>query len=591
MLHVKNVLKIFSELNNSVYFENILSCNDPLRQGHIVRDCPAKMKCFKCERKHHISICDSTENNGRNENETNANVVKTDHSNAVLLQTARAFVCSTDERNSANLRILFDSGSMNSFITPRARKMLHLKATGAKEMTIKAFGGSRVTNKLDVVKFCVKSKKKDLNIYLSAFVNEICQPLANQEIKFARENYPYLSDLELADFNYDDSSMDIDILIGADYYWQFIENYTVRSENGVGPIALASKLGFILSGPIMRKNDETSSANFISSIHVLKVENEILNEKNELQKTLSNFWSLESLGISPEESENINHGEFTMKNADVLHAFNSEVNINTEGRYEVKLPFKANHEQLHDNYQNSKNRLRNLIKKFHHNPELLNAYNDIISEQENLNIIEKVPESSTVDNVHYLPHRPVVRDDKVTTKTRMVFDASAKLKGPSLNDCLHAGPSLTTALYDTLIKFRENNIALVADIEKAFLQISLDPEHRDFVRFLWFEDPVNIDYKNFDNNKLVEYRLTRVLFGVTSSPFLLSATLIKHINSFLQIDPEFVRKILDSLHVDDLKGTAHLATSLVKNILYVTELKNSTIILHISRGYGQTTTK
>lgn len=144
-----------------------------------------------------------------------------------------------------------------------------------------------------------------------------------------------------------------------------------------------------------------------------------------------------------------------------------------------------------------------------------------------------------------------MRTDKTTTKTRMVFDASSKVKGPSLNDCLHYGPSLTTELYDTLIKFRERNIVVVADIEKAFLQISLCPNHRDFVRFLWFQDLYNID-EIFENNELVVYRLTRVLFGVTSSPFLLSATLIKHISSYFDVDPEFVQKPLDSLHVDDL---------------------------------------
>ena len=287
----------------------------------------------------------------------------------------------------------------------------------------------------------------------------------------------------------------------------------------------------------------------------MKVENEILNEKHELQKTLNNFWSLESIGISQEEYKNDDQGFCPKNDAEVLQNFNSEVNINTEGRYEVKLPFKTKHEQLHDNYQTSKHRLRTLSKKFKNDPKLLKAYNEIIDEQVNLNIIEKVPESSTAKNVHYLPHRPVVREDRVTTKMRMVFDASSKKEGPSLNECLHPGPSLSTALYDTLIKFRENNIAIIADIEKAFLQISLHPEHRDFVRFIWFDDPFNIDYENFDNNLLVEYRFTRVLFGVTSSPFLLSVTLIKHINSFIKIDPKFVEKILASIHVDDLNSS------------------------------------
>ena len=86
--------------------------------------------------------------------------------------------------------------------------------------------------------------------------------------------------------------------------------------------------------------------------------------------------------------------------------------------------------------------------------------------------------------VHYLPHQPVVRYDKTTTKVRMVFDASSKTVGPSLTDCLHPGPSLTEPLFGVLVQFRIDHVAFVADIEKAFLQISLLPKYCDYVRFL-----------------------------------------------------------------------------------------------------------
>ena len=45
-----------------------------------------------------------------------------------------------------------------------------------------------------------------------------------------------------------------------------------------------------------------------------------------------------------------------------------------------------------------------------------------------------------VGDVHYLPHHPIVREDKQTTKVRIVYDAFAKFTGPALNDCLYAGP-------------------------------------------------------------------------------------------------------------------------------------------------------
>ncbi|XP_057312282.1 uncharacterized protein LOC130653787 [Hydractinia symbiolongicarpus] len=119
---------------------------------------------------------------------------------------------------------------------------------------------------------------------------------------------------------------------------------------------------------------------------------------------------------------------------------------------------------------------------------------------------------------------------------------------------MEPGPSIATPLFDVLARFRANNIAFIADIEKAFLQISLFPGHRDYVRFLWFKNIDTIDFDNFDNNVLEEWRICRVLFGLTASLFLLNATFSKNIKNYDDIDPKFTERFLNSLHVDDLNG-------------------------------------
>ena len=86
--------------------------------------------------------------------------------------------------------------------------------------------------------------------------------------------------------------------------------------------------------------------------------------------------------------------------------------------------------------------------------------------------------------VVYLPHKEVLKEGRSTTKLRIVFDASAKYKDTmSLNDVLYKGPCLNADLYSLLLKSREQPIVLTADIEKAYLQININKEHIDYLKF------------------------------------------------------------------------------------------------------------
>ena len=82
--------------------------------------------------------------------------------------------------------------------------------------------------------------------------------------------------------------------------------------------------------------------------------------------------------------------------------------------------------------------------------------------------------------------------DRETTKTRMVFDASAEIdkNEPSLNDILFRGPCLLPLIEDILLRVRLGRIAIVADIQQAFLQISVNECHRNQLRFLWYNNNI-----------------------------------------------------------------------------------------------------
>ena len=214
----------------------------------------------------------------------------------------------------------------------------------------------------------------------------------------------------------------------------------------------------------------------------------------------------------------------------------------------MKLPWKEGHDSLPSNYELSLSRMKSEIRKLRKEPEILEEYDAVMKEQSDSGVIETVTQLEKADQVHYIPHLAVVRREASTTKVRVVYDASAKLgkEGTSLNDCLHVGPSLNPLLFDILLRFREKRVALIGDIEKAFLNIEVDERDRDCLRFLWCEDVHKPD------SKIVVYRFCRVVFGLNASPFLLNATLRYHISKYKDEDPEFVKKMLESFYVDDL---------------------------------------
>ena len=86
----------------------------------------------------------------------------------------------------------------------------------------------------------------------------------------------------------------------------------------------------------------------------------------------------------------------------------------------------------------------------------------------------------------------------------------------------------------------------IGDLEKAFLNVRVTPEKCDYLRFIWLGDI------NKDNPRLVFYRSVRLIFGLNSSPFVLNATIRKHLSQYAQADREFILKVLHSLHVDEL---------------------------------------
>ena len=163
------------------------------------------------------------------------------------------------------------------------------------------------------------------------------------------------------------------------------------------------------------------------------------------------------------------------------------------------------------------------------------------------------PVGITGESSCFLPHHAVVRQDKETSKVRVVFDGSAKSSKDdlSLNECLEKGPNLVPNLFDTIVKFRGYPVGLVGDVGKAFHQILIAPDDRKMLRFLWFDDVFK------DNPTIKQYQFRRLPFGLTPSPAILSTIIHHHLSLSDQKESEIASLLQDCLYVDDVAGGAY----------------------------------
>ena len=378
-------------------------CFRCLRLGHLSKDCNFNRKCFHCNGNHNSALCNKDEQEPKQEPKPDTSMAMSSvkEKTNVLLQTATTYAYGEDKTKKVTVNILFDGGSQKSFISEELKRKLDLKSERTEVLNLNTFGSEKYVKKTsDRVK--VNLVVQDEVIVISALTSPaVCSPLCNRvEIS----NYPHLNGLALAE-SVDVSSKRIDILIGADHYYDIVIGEVIRGS--AGPVAISSKLGWLLSGPVSFSNDNESRIcsgnNVINNnlvLDILPSREEVVDESREIVESLDRFWKHESMGIANDEQPS--------KYSPIEIAFKENQ------RYEVGLPWKDNiSDELETNYDLSKRRLLSLYNKLKADPKLLSQYNEVFEQQLSDGIIEKVSESDYEDsNAHFLCHFGVVRNER-----------------------------------------------------------------------------------------------------------------------------------------------------------------------------------
>ena len=144
---------------------------------------------------------------------------------AILLETARLCIYDPDKpERSVEFRAILDTGSQQSYATQRVKDSLAVQSREKRMMSIMTFGLGEL--EYDVIKIGVVTRKGE-NQEMELFtVPLVCQPLLSQPIDLCKSDYQHLHDLELADSSTEGECMEVDLLIGVDYYWRFVTGDT-----------------------------------------------------------------------------------------------------------------------------------------------------------------------------------------------------------------------------------------------------------------------------------------------------------------------------------------------------------------------------
>lgn len=492
------------------YVKDMHLCVNCLKDNHRVKECKSR-NCSKCPKMHNTLLHNpnSSENKKKAaspEKVTQApqqtqaqsesssaqpsskvSLVTNNHSkesNYILLATARIKLISANGHH-VECRAVLDAGSQINLITDRMQKKLGCKPR-TMSMTVEGVGVNE-TRMRHQITIQFQSKINDFTTKVDAHI--IPKIVSNQPMQFlSTEAWGIPQDVVLADPDFYKPGR-IDCLLGAEVFFELLRDGQIKLAENL-PILRNSVLGWIVAGKV-----ETSTTN--------KATCGICTSKD-LDETISRFWDAEEIS---EHNTELTEDELRCEAHFLQHTFRDQT-----GRFVVKLPLKDHPSVLTDSKGLAYERFKNIERRLEKNPSLKEQYVNFMREYEALGHMSKVHSKDISNPYYFIPHHCVLRPESVSTKLRVVFDASARRpSGLSLNDIMFSGPTVQSELFSILLRFRIRRFVLKTDVEKMFRQILVHPDDRNLLLIMWRENA---------NEPIQTYQLNTVTYGTRSAPYL-----------------------------------------------------------------------
>ena len=428
---------------------------------------------------------------------------------------------------SLKINALLEDASTKSYINADVAAELGLQGRTEK-MTVNVLNGQVETFETKPINVELTSITGNVSTMISACtVDRVTGNMPVVEWNKLKQQWPHLKNIK---FPTSATRPLVDMLLGLDCADLLYAIQEVRGKPGE-PIARLTPLGWTCIGNTRPTSQEVCHTNFAYTYFV-KNQAEI----EQINSTLKHFWEIENVQ-SPHDAPIVRIEEqLAIKKVESTLSFENQM-------YRVGIPWKSDTRALPDNYEMALRRLENTEKRLKKSPDVAQAYNNCLEQYVQKGYVTKVQEPKRSTSRWYLPHFPVLRPDKDTTKVRIVFDASARYEGHSLNDLIHQGPKLQRELFDVLLRFRRQPVALVCDIAEMYLRIGIAHEDKPFHQFLW---------RGIDQDRQPDiYQFDWVVFGVNSSPFQAQFVLQHHAKKFKDTFPLAAETVLRSTYMDD----------------------------------------
>ncbi|XP_043496425.1 uncharacterized protein LOC122520402 [Polistes fuscatus] len=429
-----------------------------------------------------------------------------------LLLTAVVHLLDRDGRPH-ECRVLLDSGSEAHFLTIRFANLLRI---AKRDVNVPISGVNQTETRVkQAILATLKSRTENYALELQfLLLPTVTNRLPSQRIP--QEELIIPAGIQLADPKFYEPA-NIDAILGVEIFaslWR--AGQSIRLNENL--MAQGTVLGWLVMSTGNTRTPQSVNC------HTATVD---------LNSQLEKFWKIEEVAESSIRSHEENLCE--------AH-YRSNTRRDDTGRYIVRLPFKEEN-QLGDSYTSALRRFHALERSLSRKPKIRDEYIKFLSEYEELGHMTRI-EGGPHEDRFYLPHHAVLKHTSITTKLRVVFDASAKTSnGKSLNNVLMVGPTIQEDLFALLVRFRSHAIAITADIAKMYRQIIIDPRDRKYQTILW---------RRQESDPVKTYRLNTVTYGTASASFLATRTLHQLASDEFDRFPRAAIALKEDFYVDDL---------------------------------------